>query len=206
MSKALNQISKLPFTHKIEDARLPSRFHQPTFTIYNGQTDPVEHVSHFNQRMVIHSSKDEALMCKVFPFSLGPVAMRWFDSLKADSISSFRELTQLFGSRFILFPFMTPRLASPNGQTTKWKSTSSASRSTRNSSATSLRDFRTSRKRNASSFIICTRRRLSISARPLPRTARVKGDAVGERRTKRRVAYSQTFASMMQRYQRSKIP
>ena len=60
----------------------------------------MEHVSHFNQRMAIHS-KDEALMCKVFPSSLGPVAMRWFDSLKADSISSFRELTQSFGSRFI---------------------------------------------------------------------------------------------------------
>ena len=27
--------------------------------------------------------------------------MRWFDSLKADSISSFRELTQSFGSRFV---------------------------------------------------------------------------------------------------------
>ena len=75
MSKALNQISRLPFTRKIEEARLPSRFHQPTFTIYNGQTDPVEHVSHFNQRMAIHS-KDEALMCKVFPSNLGPVAMR----------------------------------------------------------------------------------------------------------------------------------
>ena len=30
-------------------------------------------------------------MCKVFPFSLGPAAMRWFDSLKANSISSFRD-------------------------------------------------------------------------------------------------------------------
>ena len=75
MSKALNQISILPFTRKIEEARLPSRFHQPTFTIYNGRTDPVEHVSHFNQRMAIHP-KDEALMCKVFPSNLGPVAMR----------------------------------------------------------------------------------------------------------------------------------
>ena len=75
MSKALNQISRSPFTRKIEEAILPSRFHQPTFTIYNGQTDPVEHVSHFNQRMAIHS-KDEALMCKVFPSSLGPVTMR----------------------------------------------------------------------------------------------------------------------------------
>ena len=60
----------------------------------------MEHVSHFNQRMAIHS-KDEALMCKVFPSSLGLVIMRWFDSLKADSISSFRELTQSFGSRFV---------------------------------------------------------------------------------------------------------
>ena len=45
MSKALNQISKSPFTHKIEGVKLPRQFHQPTFTIYNGQTDPIEHVS-----------------------------------------------------------------------------------------------------------------------------------------------------------------
>ena len=75
MSKVLNQISKSPFTRKIERARLPRWFNQPTFTIYNGQTDPVEHMSHFNQRMAVHS-KDEALMYKVFPFSLGPVVMR----------------------------------------------------------------------------------------------------------------------------------
>ena len=36
MSKALNQILKSPFMHKIEGAKLPRRFHQPTFTIYNG--------------------------------------------------------------------------------------------------------------------------------------------------------------------------
>ena len=38
-------------------------------------------------------SKDEALMCKVFPSNLGPVAMRWFDGLRADSIDSFKGLT-----------------------------------------------------------------------------------------------------------------
>ena len=36
MSKALNQILKSPFMHKIEGAKLPRRFRQPTFTIYNG--------------------------------------------------------------------------------------------------------------------------------------------------------------------------
>ena len=51
---------------RIEGATLPRRFQQPTFTIYNGNTDPVEHVSQFNQRMAVHS-KNEALMRKVFP-------------------------------------------------------------------------------------------------------------------------------------------
>ncbi|XP_065621132.1 uncharacterized protein LOC136063985 [Quercus suber] len=46
-------------------------------------------------------SKDEALICKVFPSSLGPAVMRWFDNLKANSINSFKELTQAFGSHFV---------------------------------------------------------------------------------------------------------
>ena len=40
-------------------------------------------------------------MCKVFPSSLGPMAMRWFDALKPNSINSFKQLTQAFGSHFI---------------------------------------------------------------------------------------------------------
>ncbi|XP_030941950.1 uncharacterized protein LOC115966968 [Quercus lobata] len=46
-------------------------------------------------------SKDETSMCKVFLSGLEPMTMRWFDSLRADSIGSFKELTQAFGSRFI---------------------------------------------------------------------------------------------------------
>ena len=46
-------------------------------------------------------SKNETLMCKVFPSSLGPVAMKWFNGLGASSINSFKELTQAFGSHFI---------------------------------------------------------------------------------------------------------
>ena len=51
--------------------------------------DPVEDVSQFNQRMAIHS-QNETLMCKVFPSSVGPMAMRWFNSLKTDSIDSYK--------------------------------------------------------------------------------------------------------------------
>ena len=52
----------------------------------------MEHMNHFNQRMVVHS-KNKALMCKVFPSSLGPVAMRWFDALEEGLIRFFEELT-----------------------------------------------------------------------------------------------------------------
>ena len=100
MNKALSHASKSPFTRNIEDVSLPRRFHQPTFTIYNGRADPVEHVSHFSQMMAIHS-KNEALMCKVFPSSLGPTAMRWFNGLRVNSIDSFKKLTWAFGTRFI---------------------------------------------------------------------------------------------------------
>ena len=92
MSRVINQISKSPFTCRIEGRRLPWWFTQPMFTMYNGRTNPVKHVSHFNQRMAVYS-KNEALMCKVFPSSLGPVAMRWFDGLGVSSIDSFKELT-----------------------------------------------------------------------------------------------------------------
>jgi len=100
MSKALNQISRSSFTHRIEGGRLPQRFTRPTITMYNGRTDLVVHVSHFNQRLAVHS-KNEALMCKVFSSSLGPMVMGWFDGLGTSSINSFKELTQAFGSRFI---------------------------------------------------------------------------------------------------------
>ena len=62
----------------------------------------MEHVSHFNKKMAMHS-KDEALMCKIFPSSLGPMATRWFNGLRTNSIDSFKKLTQSFGARFITY-------------------------------------------------------------------------------------------------------
>ena len=50
--------------------------------------------------MVVHS-KNEALICKIFPSSLGPMAMRWFNGLKENSIDSLKKLTQSFGAHFI---------------------------------------------------------------------------------------------------------
>ena len=50
--------------------------------------------------MAIHS-KNKAQMCKVFPSSLGPIEMRWFDEIEEGLISSYKELTRAFGARFV---------------------------------------------------------------------------------------------------------
>ena len=50
--------------------------------------------------MAVHFG-NEALMCKVFPSSLRPVTMRWFDALEEGSIRSFEELMRAFGARFV---------------------------------------------------------------------------------------------------------
>ena len=68
--------------------------------MYNGRMDPVENVSQFKHKMAVHS-QNEALLCRVFPSSLGPMPMRWFDGLRTNSINSFKKLTQSFCSRFI---------------------------------------------------------------------------------------------------------
>ena len=52
--------------------------------------------------MSLHSHND-ALMCKVFPSSLRPTALRWFNGLRKGSIHSFSELIQEFRVRFITY-------------------------------------------------------------------------------------------------------
>ncbi|XP_050280739.1 uncharacterized protein LOC126721718 [Quercus robur] len=79
---------------------MPDRFARPPFNCYDGKTDPIEHISHYIQMMFLHTHND-VLMCKVFPSSLGPTALRWFNRLQKGSIRNFSELIQEFEVRFV---------------------------------------------------------------------------------------------------------
>jgi hypothetical protein len=50
--------------------------------------------------MALHNSND-ALMCRIFPSSLGEVGLRWFDRLDHGSIRSWQEMSESFTARFI---------------------------------------------------------------------------------------------------------
>ena len=63
----------------------------PPFNSYDGKMNPMEHISHYIHMMSLHAHND-ALMCKVFPFSLGSMVLRWFNGLRKGFIRNFIEL------------------------------------------------------------------------------------------------------------------
>ena len=98
--KALHQISHSPFLKEIERAHLPGKFSSSNYVMYDGRADPIGHISHFRQSMALHLGND-TFTCRMFPSSLGPMSLRWFNRLQHSSIHSWDELGEVFVSRFI---------------------------------------------------------------------------------------------------------
>ncbi|XP_028076655.1 uncharacterized protein LOC114278720 [Camellia sinensis] len=78
----------------------PKKFTPPKFTPYDGKSDPLTHISYYWQMMSLWN-RNEALMCKVFPSSLGESGLRWFDHLPAESIYNWKQLSEEFLARFV---------------------------------------------------------------------------------------------------------
>ena len=91
MSWVLRRATRSPFSDKIELTKMPRHFTHPPFTIYDGKTDLVEHVSNYIQMMLLYSQND-ILMCKVFPSNLRPTTIRRFNGLRKGSIHKVPQL------------------------------------------------------------------------------------------------------------------
>ena len=77
------------------------KFVLPRFILYDGKSDPRSHISHVRQMMALLNHLD-ALMCRVFPSSLGDLRLKWFNQLLVGSIKSFRQLTESFVAWFVI--------------------------------------------------------------------------------------------------------
>ena len=78
----------------------PHGFIMSSFAMYDGSTDPYDHMLHFNQTMILSASNDR-LMCKEFPASLKGPALAWFYKLLRGSINSFGDLWAAFISQYL---------------------------------------------------------------------------------------------------------
>ena len=92
-------IGMSPFTDDVLNAEKPRRFTMPTFRLYDGTTDPVDHIKGYKQLMAIETM-DEKLICKLFPTSLTGPASTWFQDLKPRSIPNFDTLSRVFISQY----------------------------------------------------------------------------------------------------------
>uniref|UniRef100_A0A2N9FKE2 Uncharacterized protein n=1 Tax=Fagus sylvatica TaxID=28930 RepID=A0A2N9FKE2_FAGSY len=98
--KALDLVSSSPFSRQIEKAEFPERYTAPRFEIYNGRTNPVAYIGRYQQSMAL-SCFNDPLMCRLFPSSLGEVALRWFNQLGRRTINSWIQMAEAFVARFI---------------------------------------------------------------------------------------------------------
>ena len=63
----------------------PRSFVMPSFSMYDGSTEPYDHMLHFNQTMILNVGND-CLLCKVFSANLKGPALAWFHKLPRGSI------------------------------------------------------------------------------------------------------------------------
>ena len=89
-----------PLGQHILEYEPPSRFVIPPFAMYNGSSDPYDHMLHFNQVMILNTG-DNKLLCKVFPASLKGSALDCFHKLPRGLINSFDELWAVFVSQYL---------------------------------------------------------------------------------------------------------
>ena len=71
----------------------------PQMELYDGTTDPCDHLERYRTLMMIQGANDP-LMCLFFPTTLQKSAWAWYSSLVPESIVSFEQLEKMFVAHF----------------------------------------------------------------------------------------------------------
>jgi len=79
----------------IEKCELLRNFLTPTFDIYTGASDTVQHIRYFQDKMMLYLLNYQ-VMCLTFPSSLRGTTLEWFYSLPLCSLHNFLEVTRPF--------------------------------------------------------------------------------------------------------------
>ena len=88
------------FSPHIINYEPPRGFVVPKFTMYNGMSDPFDHIMHFRNLMTLDIGNG-ALMCKVIPASPHDQAMSWFHHLLQNSVNTFQDVSKAFIGHYL---------------------------------------------------------------------------------------------------------
>nr|GEV88570.1 hypothetical protein [Tanacetum cinerariifolium] len=101
LKKPYKEVLESPFTRRIIEFSAPSHRMPTNLRIYDGSTDPDDHISHFvgaaNQ-----GEWEMPVCCRMFQQTLDGPARRWFDRMPNGCIDSWANLRERFVERFAL--------------------------------------------------------------------------------------------------------
>ncbi len=84
--------SESPFTKRVDDYPLPTKFKVPQLENFDGLRDPLDYLDSFRTVMRLQGVSDE-IMCRAFPTNLRGSARVWFNKLEIGSIDTFAQLS-----------------------------------------------------------------------------------------------------------------
>ena len=100
INRQLDDMLFTPFNPHIINYEPPKGFIVLKFMMYDGTSDPFNHIMHFRQLMTLDIGND-ALMCKVFPASLHNPTFSWFHHLPSNFVNTFRNISEAFVGHYL---------------------------------------------------------------------------------------------------------
>ncbi|KAL0444480.1 UNVERIFIED_CONTAM: hypothetical protein Slati_2170700 [Sesamum latifolium] len=89
----------IPFIEAVMADELPMNCRTPSIADYDGTTDPMEHLSRFENASLLYRYTD-GIKCRVFVTIFARAAQQWFNQLPIGAIGSFQEFRSLFLHQF----------------------------------------------------------------------------------------------------------
>ena len=100
INRQLDDMLSTSFNPHIINYESPKGFAVPKFTMYDGMSDPFDHIMHSRQLITLGIGND-ALMCKVFSASLHNQALSWFHRFPQNSVSTFQDISKAFVGHYL---------------------------------------------------------------------------------------------------------
>ena len=94
-SEATSSTTRSSFNLKIQQAPLPISFHMPTMTIYEGKTDPQDHLDAFKDQMDLLQVLSQ-VRYRCFEVTLTATTKKWFRQIEPETVTSWTQLSGLF--------------------------------------------------------------------------------------------------------------
>ncbi|XP_056691762.1 uncharacterized protein [Spinacia oleracea] len=100
---SLDSYADSPYADPIDAIDIPKWFSPPNMLMYDGTTDPREHILTYKQRIMtilVPKHMREPSLCKGFGSTLIGPALKWLTSLRNGCITSFSHLDSMFNQQF----------------------------------------------------------------------------------------------------------